>query len=296
MTSLTRRVTSSIRYWIRRCRVLAWTSRLRLFARVGRRPLTTDHGPVVTLTTHGDRVGSVHVTIESIGRGRIRPSQILLWLDDEAVYADLPTALRRQMNRGLEVRLSPNYGPHTKYFPYVAGQEGDAPPLVTADDDVIYPSYWLQRLIEQHRQFPDAVIAYRARRILFSPDGSMRPYEEWPFSEVRGPSQANFGTGHSGVLYPAAMQSELRARGDSFMDICARADDVWLHHTAVRAGIGVRLVEAHSVAFDTLGRTQRTALKHTNVAAGANDEQIRRTYSAKDSQLVEACAKSESHR
>jgi hypothetical protein len=294
MTNLTRRIAPSMRYWARRMWVLGWTVRLRVLARHGRRSLTVDSGPVVTLTTHGERIRGAHVTIESIGRGSVRPSRIVLWLDDEAVFTHLPMTIRRLTARGLEVRLAPNYGPHTKYFPYVAGHDGHAPPLITADDDVIYPEHWVERLLEQHREYPDAVIAYRARRIVFSPSGEMRPYEEWPFSEVRGPSQANFGTGHSGILYPAAMQSELRTRGSRFMEICARADDVWLHNTAIRAGVGVRLVEKHSVAFDTLGRTQRNALKHSNVAAGANDEQIRRTYSPADVRLVEVSAKSES--
>ena len=122
------------------------------------------------------------------------------------------------------------------------------------------------------------MIAYRARRVGFDSEGNLLPYNAWPFSTNASPSYANFGTGHSGVLYPVGMQVALRKRGTDFLKVSPRADDVWLHNTSVREGFPTRLVETASVAFDSLPMSQRDALKHTNVASGMNDPQIEATY------------------
>ncbi|WP_424446948.1 hypothetical protein [Microbacterium arborescens] len=270
-----------------------WALALRALARYGRKRLVSTAGPVVSLTSHGSRLRRCHITIESIGRGDSRPSRLLLWIDDPAIFESLPPALVRLQRRGLEVRLTSNYGPHTKYYPFVSSMEDLETPLVTADDDVIYPPRWLSDLVEASGRMPACVVAYRARRISVDRDGAITPYDAWPFSAEPRPSVLNFGTGHSGVLYPSAMQKALRDRGEAFVPVCPRADDVWLHNTALREGIRVSLVRRRSVAFDTLSGTQRGALKHSNVTAGANDEQIRRTYSDADLDLLNAAMQEE---
>ena len=76
-------------------------------------------GPVVSLTTYGKRIGTVYLTIESIARGYTLPSRVILWLDEESVFDNLPVSLQNLRKRGLEIKLCKNYGPHKKYYPYV---------------------------------------------------------------------------------------------------------------------------------------------------------------------------------
>ncbi len=111
--------------------------------RLSRAPVTGD-GPIVSLTTHGVRLGVVHLALESIARGTLRPSRLVLWLGSEDFAAHLPKTLQRLVARGLEVRQSEDLGPHTKYWPLVA--EGPGGDFVTADDDVYYPRGWLAEL------------------------------------------------------------------------------------------------------------------------------------------------------
>jgi len=150
--------------------------------------------------------------------------------------------------------------------------------LVTADDDVLYPKSWLAGLIEAHRRDPDAVVAYRVRRITLTDEGEISPYTSWPFSAAICSPVGNFATGHSGVLYPASMVAAIKAKGDAFLMCAPKADDVWLHHLAHVSGHDVRLVSSNSIAFDSIPFTQRTALKHLNVANRANDHQMQATY------------------
>ncbi|MCU1526410.1 MAG: glycosyltransferase, partial [Frondihabitans sp.] len=146
--------------------------------RLTRRSVLEVTGPRVSLTTYGRRVRSVHLAIESIARGDLRPSEIVLWLDEPRAYDGPPAPIRRLMRRGLEVRLCNPIGSHAKYYPGVLS-DAAAEALVTADDDVIYPREWLSSLAHAAQDHPHDLIAFRAKGVeVFA--GDLRPYVTWP--------------------------------------------------------------------------------------------------------------------
>jgi hypothetical protein len=247
-------------------------------------PVVAPGGPVVSLTTYGPRIDTVHLTIESIGRGRLKPSRLILWLDDAARFKDLPEGLRRLKARGLEVYLTDNLGPHTKYYPYVASQAHHEVPLVTADDDIVYPRWWLRRLWEAYRAAPDQISCYRAHVVaLQDPDGTaIRPYREWPPCGSREPRWRHFATGVSGVIYPPQFLDFMHAQGDAFKACCPKADDIWLHAMALRAGLRVRQLGRLPRYFEGLPGTHDQGLVHFNSFNGGNDRQVAATYVADD--------------
>jgi hypothetical protein len=199
-------------------------------------PVVGDGAADVSLTSHGRRIRTVWRTIETIGAGTVKPRRMILWLDDPAAMAALPSSLVRLRERGLEIRLCRGYGPHTKYFPYVCeiACDGADFTLVTADDDVYYPPTWLEELLRAHR--PGQVTTFRARM------RSADPYVDWPTCTTTEASERVFATGVSGAAYPPELQRTLRERGDAFLQVCPRADDFWLHYAAVATGIPVRQV------------------------------------------------------
>lgn len=279
---------------LKRLRNLVWRIRLRGRAMVllmrnllSRTPVSGGSGPVVSLTTHGERTSICHITIESIARGSLRPTRLILWLDDASIFEALPAPLRRLKQRGLEIHLVENFGPHTKYFPYVEAEEEFSIPLVTADDDIIYSAKWLEQLTDEWNQTPQYVVAFRARRIALNETG-IAPYSQWQFSSSTAPSLLNFATGVGGVIYPPTMLRSLKLRGREFMSTTRAADDVWLHNTALREGIAIRQVTERAQTFPVIERAQVSGLKHSNVAEGRNDEQIMRTYSPDDVALLKA--------
>jgi len=258
---------------------------------VGRRAVTSPGtGPVVSLTTFGVRTARVHLAIESIGRGSLLPSRLVLWLDDPAQLANLPRSLRRLERRGLEIRQSENYGPHTKYFPYVMSLETHLVPLVTADDDTVYPREWLAALRAAHRETPDHVVCHRARRITLDDDAAIEPYTRWRFVTDSAPSPLNLATGVSGVLYPVAMLHALRDAGESFRECAPRTDDIWLHAVALRSGVPVRQLDARAGLFPLVPSTQAVSLVADNVHGPGNDDAVRRTYGADDLAALRAAA------
>lgn len=251
-----------------------------------RRAVSPTATAVVTVTTHGERLERAYLALESIARGVELPARLILWLDDPVRFATLPRSLRRLQRRGLEVRLAPNFKVHTKYYPYVTGYPDDVAPLVTADDDILYPSDWLADLLSTHRAFPGDVVAFRAHRMGVE-DGAITPYATWSPASGRAASAAYFGTSVSGQVFPFELQTLLRGRGEAFRDISADNDDIWIHSVAIDAGMRVRLVTGASQMFPFVPNTQQSGLYLTNYWNGANDRQVAASYSERAIRSIE---------
>ncbi len=254
---------------------------LALNNRLSHRRLPREGEVVISLTTHGDRLKSVHYTLESLVRGRVQ-APVILWLDRPDYEREWPTTLRRLVARGLQVRCSDgDYGPHTKYWGQFRELAGTGRRVATVDDDMIYPEWFLQRLLFIGDLRDDAVIAYRAHRIELR-DGKIEPYIRWTAADSCRASFLHFATGVSGVLYPAGFIAHVVAAGDHFREVAPRADDVWLHLCALRSGHPVRQVYASPRHFAVVPTTQGGALVIGNTLMGGNDEQIARAYTDED--------------
>lgn len=256
-----------------------------LLNRFSHRSVTGSANAVVSLTSYGKRAQVCAYTIESIARGAVRPQRVILWLDDESLIAAPPRALARLAERGLEIRLSANYGPHTKYYPAVAESVSADLPLVTADDDTFYPRSWLSKLLAVHNRFPNDVVCYRAWVIQVR-GGVIEPYNRWLHCRTTAASRRNFATGVSGVSYPPAFQALLATEGARFMDITPRADDIWLHWMALRSGFRVRQVGPKPIHFPTMPGTIDSGLLWENVHDSGNDRVISQLYNESDIALL----------
>lgn len=257
-----------------RCYWLAAVNRWRSRPLVGAAPV------IVSLTSHGDRIDTVHLTIESIAAGTLRPARLILWLNAGigTPGRQLAPALQRLVGRGLEVRFCDDYGPHTKYYPALSLALADQQPLVTADDDILYPRWWLQRLLAAHRRQPEVVWCHRARRVTVQAQ-RLGSYAEWDFNVACAePSLLNFATGVSGVLYPLPVIGSLMAAGEGFRRCSFKQDDVWLHYVEVTGGHTVAQLGPHPLHFDFVPDSQHSALYPHNTLGGQNDAAISATY------------------
>jgi hypothetical protein len=288
MTTRLERLPSLVRVAARRARKMAKRLHaclalvyLRLRNLVARGAATGSAPVVVSLTTYGARIHTVSVAIESIARGKTRPQRLLLWLQSPEQFEARPESIRRLERRGVEVLVSANYGSHTKYYPYVQSVERHTVPLVTADDDVVYPPDWLARLIAANQQDPEAISAHWINVMRVSGD-RMADYATWARARDTAVRPANFAVGVSGVIYPPAMLQELKRRGVGFAAACPNADDLWLKWVALRAGIPVRQVGSVPHHFPIIPGSQGQSLMQSNVGENRNDHLIRGLYSAED--------------
>lgn len=255
-------------------------------ARSTSRPVVdSGSGVTVTMTTHGDRINYVYITIESIAAGTLRPSRLILYLDAPGPK-HLPDTLKRLISRGLEIEyVEGAHGPHTKYFGYVESHTSFEEALVTADDDVFYPKRWLQDLVTAFVPNKRHIICHRAHRIKFN-SSKILPYNEWTSVDSTIPSVLHFATGVSGVLYPPEFLRVLKKLGSTFKDYAPKADDVWLHSVAIQHGYKIRQISAQPLDLLTVRGTQAQSLQSENVIGARNDEQIDLTYGPEHRSIV----------
>ncbi len=251
---------------------------------LGGRPFA--RGVTVSLTTHGARTRTVHAAIFSILRGDIVPESLVLVLNEVPTDPVAVSTLARLKKFGLEVMIASNYGPHTKYFPVVIDPNRSLHNLVTADDDIFYPRDWLRRLVDTHQAHPADVVCWWAKEMRMR-EGVLLSYHDWPNAANFEPRKSNFALGVGGVLYPESMIAALRRAGTGFMDCCARADDIWLHATALRTEHRVRPIVCEFTWPILIPDTQTQALNHDNHRPDGNDRQMAATYTAADLKVVQ---------
>lgn len=243
-------------------------------------PVTGSAPAIVSLTSYGRRLNDVYLAIEAIAAGSVRPERIILWVDDLDPSTIVAGPLHRLIQRGLEVRRCANLGPHKKYFPMLEEMVDESRRLlVTADDDVLYPRWWLARLLEKASAHPGEIVCYRAHRIRVE-DRGLAPYVQWQPCWGRSASVVNFSTGVSGVAFPHELVVALAQAGLEFMSLAPMADDIWIHSAAVRAGIPVRQVHRWPRNFPDVPGSQAVGLLHVNVSGSGNDAVISEVYTA----------------
>lgn len=236
---------------------------------------------IVSLTTIPERIGKVHLCIETLLRQSVRPDRVILWLSESTdagrprVTEDaLPARLRRLQERGLEIRWCRDIRSYRKIIPALRAFPGAL--IVTSDDDVYYPRHWLEQLYGAFVKEPHLVHCHRAHLIKYDAAGCALPYLQWDITapSLVGPSTDLFPTGVGGVLYaPGHLHPEVMNE-EVFAKICPTADDVWLKAMTLRNGVACKKVKAGAVAYVEIRIPHNRVLSHYNVNANGNDVQI----------------------
>jgi len=253
-------------------------------------PVTGDAPAVVSMTTYGDRIKHVHYTIQTIANGSSKPQRIILWIGHADTHL-ITTDLRDLVTRGLEIRYTTDYGPHTKYYPYcraAAASPDHELPLVIADDDVLYPTGWLGALIDSAASEPlPVIVAHRAHRIKVE-NGVVFPYKEWLWEGgTESPSFANFATGVSGVLYPLEFVKRVGQIGSAEFTECALLnDDLWLHSRSVLFEIPTKQVSHTAALYAEHHPDTQKRLSDIN-AGGNNDAIVTKIYTREVTSAIE---------
>lgn len=187
---------------------------------------------IVSLTSFPLRIGRLWIVIESLMRQTMKPDMIILWLSKEQFpneMRDIPKRLVKLVDRGLDIRFVSEDIRSYKKFYYVF-QEFPDDVIITADDDIIYPSNMIKSLYEKYRQSPEAVVArycYEMKR----KNNRLLSYRDWKFvSMIQNYNSKSlfFGSG-GGTLFPPKCYHKDILSKDDFMKICSNADDVWLN-------------------------------------------------------------------
>lgn len=239
---------------------------------------STPKNLVISLTTYPARLRTVYLTIESLMSQSLKPDAIVLWLSKTKIKEeDIPKNILRLKSRGLEVRFVDENLKSYKKLIYSL-RSFDKATIVTCDDDVLYPSYFLSGLVEKNKEFPDCITAYRCTEITRLDDGSIQPYLAWPAARTRRPSLKLFPTGVGGILYPPRVLHPEVFNKSVFLELAPLADDIWFKAMSLLNTVPIAMVKDKSVEFPIISGSQKSALWHENNVKGRNDEQFHKVF------------------
>lgn len=236
---------------------------------------------IVTLTTYGNRINQVYLTIESIASQSWKPNKIILWLDENEFSNDnLPLSLVKLQNRGLIIRFYENIRSYKKIIPALKFYPNDT--LITIDDDIIYAKDMIENLVLDSLKYPKQIIGYRAHKITFK-NSNVNKYKDWDFECSSFYLDRNtFLTTGAGTLFPPKLFNEEIMNEQVFMKICPYADDIWIYLMAVNSNINCRKVRDSREYWDRfliMNNAQDNGLYVKNIESGQNDVQFSKVQS-----------------
>ncbi len=264
------------------------STRIREFARwcwlsaravLSRRTIPEPAGfATVTLTTYGPRQWAAMLAVDSLSRGRRRPARVVLFLDGTKYTREhLPFPLTVLARRGVEiVCLDADYGSYKKLPLFAWYPRSDQMPVITIDDDVLYPSDWLQGFEAETAIGGTDVLCYRARRITFDATGGFAPYQTWEFVRDGGSRFDVLPNGAYGILYPQDALEAIRNKGMAFRELAPNADDLWFRLCTLERGIAARTLHGGIAVCSAVPFTEDTALWPGNTLGGGNDQKFAR--------------------
>lgn len=234
----------------------------------------TDKKIIVSLTTFPARIGRIWIVIESLLRQDYKPDKIILWLSKEQFHSinDLPRKLLNQQKRGLEIRfVEGDIKSHKKYFYCLKEYPDDY--LVTVDDDIIYPTFLLSKLIKYSSIYPKSIVCHRSSEIT-TKNNKICPYTQWVgIKGHAGDSFKIFQTSGGGTLYPPYSLHNEVLNEKAFMEHCLYADDIWLNCMSQLNKTTIVKTDYDSFCLPVLfANNQR--LTTTNVNNRGNDLQL----------------------
>lgn len=235
-----------------------------------------DQKVIVSLTTFPKRINKVWIVIECILRQSVEVDFIKLYLSKEQFpkgYDGLPNKLQKYVEKGkLDVVFVDNdYRSHKKYYYSFLEYKNDL--VITFDDDIIYPSFIIEELLNNYLLDNSSIICTRGY-IVEKEGKQLKPYNNWPL--LRGYKKASYDIFHTsggGTLYPVSLFKEELFNHNLFLEKCKYADDVWLNVIAQISSIKTIKTNRFIEIFPILYKND-TALKSFNVVQSGNDKQI----------------------
>jgi len=239
-----------------------------------------DKNIIVSLTTYGKRLYDVYLSIESIMRQTMKPNRIILWLGDEFKNADIPITLKKQQERGLEIRYCKDLLSYKKLIPALVAFPSDV--IITIDDDVLYFFDLTENLVNAYKKNPELIHCARMHRIKMINSKTPDKYENWTRNyDDSDVSPLNFPVGGGGILYPPRCFPDEVFNEKVFTDICKYADDVWFKAMALLNGVMSKKVFTHNKGGEdylTNANVQDDSLSRINCGQSMNDTQIKAVF------------------
>lgn len=231
---------------------------------------------VLSLTSHQQRFSTLHLCLQRLIKQTLTPGRIVLYLDADVAWHELPQNVINFQNYGLEIIITQDkLKSHAKYY-YAISRYSDCI-VITVDDDVFYPLTLIESLYRMHKTYPQAVVGTRVHRLRVYPDGTPKPYNTWDmeYKEITTPSLQLFATGVGGVLYPPhCLHCDVFSQ-DQISKLCLFGDDLWLKIMQLRVKTPVVYAPIKDAGhFAKIPGCDESGLYRINLLKNRNDEYL----------------------
>ena len=234
---------------------------------------------IVSLTSYGRRVqqGIVCYSIYSILRQTLQPKRVILWLSEtEWNDTNLPRKVAALRTKGVEIRYCEDMKSYKKLLPTLTLCPDE--PILTIDDDVIYPKALVAQFWQEHGTHPTAIIATH----VYDADRT-KPYAQWSDAQAGSQALTYFAVGAGSIFYPAHCLPMTMMNYALAAKYAPLADDVWFWAASIVTHTVKRKTawQFKAVSFDAIYQAlhKGSALQHSNVKSNelTNDRQIAAT-------------------
>jgi hypothetical protein len=200
--------------------------------------------PIVSFTTTSYRIQSIEPMVASIASGWQQPGRFIVYLGEDSFHRDQGIAEPPPFFRDypLEIRFVKNIGPFKKLY-YILSEmwENKDQIIVTVDDDVVYPPWFLRRLVEKSEK--DTCCCYLAKQMKYNRDGTPAPYITYPGVHRSTVTENLIPIGAHGILYRPRMFTPRILRLNEYLVKASLTDDLWVTVNLRIAGTRIQVVD-----------------------------------------------------
>lgn len=233
---------------------------------------------VISLTSYPARIQFVPDTIKTLLNQSLKADKIILNLGSDKFpnkEKDLPEELVKLIGNEFQINwMEKDLRSFSKLIPTLKNHPDSI--IVTADDDILYPVGWLEKLIASYKKEPHLIHCHRAHRIVME-NMQFLPYNKWLFEHKDSSiSYWNFLTGVGGVLYPPNCLHKDVFKIEKFQELCPLADDIWFWAMALLNNTKIKIIENPYTKLSYVEGSQEidSCLWKTNVSHNKNDIQL----------------------
>lgn len=216
---------------------------------------------IVSMTSFGDRLmHESKYAINSILNNTILPDKICITINNFD-KDNIPEEYKN--NLLIEIIISnDDIKPHNKYYHVMKKYRNDV--IITIDDDIIYPKYFLEKCIKAYNDNSNVINAFRIHKITYN-DKNIMPYKLWKWNyNGLEESYDNFFTGCWGVVYPPGIFN------DDDLCICnikeyLYVDDIYLNYLCRKHKIKIKRIDNDETFYDINILKNKYSLCNRNV-------------------------------
>ncbi|MBF0406252.1 MAG: hypothetical protein HQM10_02775 [Candidatus Riflebacteria bacterium] len=230
---------------------------------------------ILSVTTIPERVEHFFSAIDCFLSQSVKPEKMIVWLcENYFSEADIEKIrIKFALPAWIELKRVIHLGPHTRVF-YAVKKFPDYP-IVVADDDMIFPIFWLENLLKKFKNEPEYIHAYYTKTISFDKNLALKPQHEW-LSDIHEPSHFHHLLLGVGTIFPPGSFHKDALDLEKIKALAPTSSDTWFTVMAILKGTKVKKMFPESQIFPIIPGTQKKSMWQIN--SKTIDKQIREIY------------------